>query len=80
LTNMCGGCIMPPMQKDDAAPPVPKDKSKSLTLRPIDQARMAALRHDSGVDNDVDVIRFALAEACRSRGLEVADPTDGAPS
>lgn len=70
--------MMGAMQKDEsppaAVPATPKDKSKSLTLRPVDQDRIAALRRSTGIDNDVDVVRFALAETCRARGVEVAEP------
>lgn len=57
------------------------NKNKSITLRPEDQARIAALRASTGIDNDVDVIRFALAETCRIRGCDpTSDPIAGGGS
>ena len=51
-----------------------RDRGKTIMLRPVDQARIAALRADTGIDNDVDVIRLCLADACKARGLDVVDP------
>lgn len=65
---------MPPMS--DSTPPEPI-KSKTVNLRPVDQARLAALRLSTGIDNDVDIIRFALAETCRMRGVD-PETTGGA--
>jgi hypothetical protein len=60
------------------------EKRTTLRKRPIDQARLDALAKDIQAKTEVrpseqDVLRVALADACRVRKLDVTPPEE-APS
>jgi hypothetical protein len=54
----------PAASTDDAEPGIRPNKSKVVILRPDDQDRLALAKARTGIDNETDVIRHALAKLC----------------
>lgn len=53
------------MKTKSDPPPAPDERrQKLILLRPEDQERLALARARTGIDNETDVLRHALAKLC----------------